>query len=74
MLDKETKSKLSLAIGDIKAAVSWDYTDLDIRDLYDAFKGVLITHTFTPLQCDKCICDLAEEVDDSTKEKFEEFD
>ena len=56
----EKKTKLSLLIG--SDTVSWEnsYTDNTLEDLFEAFEGLLVTHTFAQESIHKFIIEKAE--------------
>lgn len=43
----ERKTKLTLQIGDNTVTWENEYTDNTLEDLYNAFEGLLVTHTFS---------------------------
>ncbi len=44
---------LSLKIKDVEVKAILPYSDVDLNELFDLFKGLLVAHTFTEEQIDK---------------------
>lgn len=58
------RTKLTLQIDD--NIVSWenDFIDNSLEDLYNAFEGLLVTHTFTQEQIRKFLIEKGEELNE----------
>lgn len=59
------KAKLSLVIDKVEVSVTFDYIDVTIDELFNAFKGVLIAHTFAENQIKNCIKELNKELNNA---------
>lgn len=53
--------KLSLEIEDKKASFEWEYSDVDVYELFKAFKGILMAQTYQENSFKNVIIQLAEE-------------
>ena len=60
----ERKTKLTLLIGN--NIVSWenDYTDNSLEDLFNAFEGLLVTHTFNQEQIRQFLIEKGKELNE----------
>ena len=60
----ERKTKLTLLIG--SNTVSWenDYTDNSLEDLFNAFEGLLVTHTFNQEQIRQFLVEKGKELNE----------
>lgn len=60
----ERKTKLTLLIG--SNVVSWenDYTDNSLEDLFNAFEGLLVTHTFNQEQIRRFLIEKGKELNE----------
>ena len=60
----ERKTKLTLLIG--SNTVSWenDYTDNSLEDLFNAFGGLLVTHTFNQEQIRQFLVEKGKELNE----------
>ena len=60
----ERKTKLTLLIGN--NIVSWenDYTDNSLEDLFNAFEGLLVTHTFNQEQIRQFLVEKGKELNE----------
>ena len=61
----ESKTKITLQIRD--TIVTWenDYTDNTLEDLYDAFEGLLVTHTFSQDSIRRFLVEKGEEINET---------
>lgn len=57
-------TKISVEIEDAKASWEVPYNDCSLSDLFGAFKGLLITHTFSPEIIDKYILECADAINE----------
>ena len=55
------QTKLSLSVGALEVSATFNYTDTTIDELFCAFKGLLLAHTFTESQIKNYIKELNEE-------------
>ena len=58
----ERKTKIILQIGDNTAAWENNYIDNTLEDLYNAFEGLLVTHTFSQEQIRRFLVEKGEEL------------
>ena len=60
-MEKE-KTKLTLEMHGRTISVEFDYLDVDLEALYEAWKGLLVSATFSEKTIEKFITDKAEEL------------
>jgi hypothetical protein len=60
----EGKTKITLQIGD--STVTWEnnYTDNTLEDLYNAFEGLLVTHTYSQDSIRRFLIEKSEELNE----------
>lgn len=61
----ENKVVLSLIVDGTEAAVTFNYSEVTIDELFVAFKGILISHTFTENQIKNYIEELNKEYNEN---------
>lgn len=60
--------KLLLEIEDKKATFEWEYNDVGVDELIDAFKGILVAQTYQENSFKNIIMELAEEYEAKDKD------
>ena len=60
----ERKTKIILQIGDNTVTWENEYTDNSLEDLYNAFEGLLVTHTFSQEQIRRFLVEKGEEINE----------
>ena len=60
----ERKTKIILQIGDNTAAWENSYTDNTLEDLYNAFEGLLVTHTYSQDSIRRFLVEKGEELNE----------
>ena len=59
------KTKIILQIGDNTVTWENEYTDNTLEDLYNAFEGLLVTHTFSQEQIRRFLVEKGEEINET---------
>ena len=67
-------TKISVEIEETKTSWEVPYTDCSLSDLFDAFKGLLITHTFNPEIIDKYILECADTIKETNNINNKEYE
>ena len=60
----ERKTKLTLQIGEDTVIWENNYNDNSLEDLYNAFEGLLVTHTFSQEQIRRFLVEKGEEINE----------
>ena len=60
----ERKTKLTLQIGDNTVTWENEYTDNSLEYLYNAFEGLLVTHTFSQDSIRRFLVEKGEEINE----------
>lgn len=60
----ERKTKITIQIGDDTATWENSYTDNPLEDLYNAFEGLLVTHTFSQDSIRRFLVEKGEEINE----------
>lgn len=58
----KNKTKLTLEIGDNTVSWETDHYDVTLEELFNAFEGLLVTHTYTQESVRNFIIDKSEEL------------
>lgn len=61
----ERKTKITIQIGDDTATWENSYTDNSLEDLYNAFEGLLVTHTFSQDSIRRFLVEKGEELNET---------
>lgn len=61
----ERKTKITLQIGDNTVIWENSYTDNSLEDLYTAFEGLLVTHTFSQDSIRRFLVEKGEELNET---------
>lgn len=61
----ERKTKLTLQIGEDTVIWENNYTDNSLEDLYNAFEGLLVTHTFSQDSIRRFLAEKGEELNET---------
>lgn len=61
----ERKTKLTLQIGEDTVIWENNYTDNSLEDLYNAFEGLLVTHTFSQDSIRRFLIEKGEELNET---------
>lgn len=61
----ERKTKITIQIGDDTATWENNYTDNTLEDLYNAFEGLLVTHTFSQDSIRRFLVEKGEEINET---------
>lgn len=61
----ERKTKLTLQIGEDTVIWENNYTDNSLEDLYNAFEGLLVTHTFSQDSIRRFLVEKGEELNET---------
>ena len=60
----ERKTKIILQIGDNTVTWENEYTDNTLEDLYNAFEGLLVTHTYSQDSIRRFLVEKGEEINE----------
>ena len=60
----ERKTKIILQIGDTTTTWENSYTDNNLEDLYEAFEGLLVTHTYSQDSIRRFLIEKGEELNE----------
>ena len=60
----ERKTKIILQIGDTTVTWEHNYTDNTLEDLYNAFEGLLVTHTYSQDSVRRFLVEKGEELNE----------